>query len=119
MVKESEACVTAAVAAASALAAAALAAAASITAGAKAQMSTEEEDDITGEVPLKVMSITLRFAGLPQKQIVRIFPNKFKPINFYRLRYMFGLRFDALQDPNQIGIEDGMPRLQKNVRNLQ
>ena len=104
MVKESEAHVTAAVAAASALAA-------SITAGAKAWMSTAEEDNITGEVPPEVTSITLRFAGLLQEEIVRIFQNKFKPINFYHLRQMRGLRFDVLQDHDRIGIEDCIVRL--------
>lgn len=47
-----------------------------------------EEDDIIGEVPLEVKNITLRFAGLPQEEIVRIFQTKFKPINLYRFRHM-------------------------------
>ena len=106
MVKESEARIAVAVAAASA-------AAASTTAGAQAWMSTAEEDDITGEVPLEVTSITLRFAGLLQEEIVRILQNKFKPINLYRLRHMRGLRFDVQQDHDRIGIEDGMLRLRK------
>ena len=55
-----------------------------------------DKDDITGEVFLKVMSITFRFAGLFQEEIVRIFQNKFKPINLYWLHNMRGLRFDAL-----------------------
>lgn len=42
-----------------------------------------EEDDILGEVPPEVKNIILRFAGLPQEEIVRIFQNKFKPINLY------------------------------------
>lgn len=40
-----------------------------------------EEDDISGEVPSEVMNITFRFPGLPQEEIIRIFHNKFKPIN--------------------------------------
>ncbi len=76
-------------------------------------MSTAEEDHITGEVHPEVTSITLRFAGLPKEEIVRIFQNKFKLINFYHLRQMRKLRFDALQDHNWIGIEDGMLRLRK------
>ena len=59
------------------------------------------------------MSITLRFAGLPKEEIVRIFQNKFKPINLYRLRHMRGLRFDSLHDQDRIGIEDGMLKLRK------
>ncbi len=52
---------------------AAAVAAASTIAGAQAQMLTAEEDDITAEVPPEVMSITLRFAGLPKEKIVKIF----------------------------------------------
>lgn len=59
--------------------------------------SLAEEDNITGEVPPKVMSITLYFAGLPQEEIIRIFHmNKFKPINLYWLRQMRRLRFDSM-----------------------
>ncbi len=104
MVKESKARVAAAVAAAS------------TTAGAQVRMSTAEEDDITSEVPSEVTSITLRFAGLPQEEIIRIFLNKFKPINLYRLCQIRGLRFDALQDHDRIGIEDGLLRLRKTWR---
>lgn len=59
------------------------------------------------------MNITLRFAGLPQGEIIRIFHNKFKPIILYRLRHMRGLRFDAMQDHDRVGIEDGMLKLRK------
>lgn len=41
-----------------------------------------EEDNITDKVPLKVMSITLYFASLPQEEIIWIFYIKFKSINF-------------------------------------
>lgn len=44
---------------------------------------------------------------------MRIFQNKFKPINLYWLRHMRGLQFDAMQDHDWIGIEDGMLRLCK------
>lgn len=50
-----------------------------------------EEEDIIGEVPPEVTNISLSFAGLPQEEIVRIFHNKFKAINLYRLRHMRGL----------------------------
>lgn len=59
------------------------------------------------------MNITLRFVGLPQEKIIMIFHNKFKPINLYRLRYMRGLRFNAMQDHDRIGIKDGMFKLRK------
>ncbi len=72
---------------------------ASTTAAAPARRPmADEEDDITGEVQTEVMSITLRFAGLPKEEIVRIFQNKFKPINLYRLRHICRFRFDSLHD---------------------
>ncbi len=104
IVKKSEARVAASVAAASA----------ATTAAAPARRPmADEEDDITGEVPTEVMSITLRFAGLPKEEIVRIFKNKFKPINLYGLRHMRELRFDSLHDQDRISIEDGMLKLRK------
>ncbi len=73
----------------------------------------DEEDDITGEVPTEVISITLWFSGLSQEEIERIFENRFKLINLYRLRHIRGLRFDSLHDQDRIGIEDGMLKLRK------
>ena len=65
------------------------------------------DDDILGEIPEEVQNLTLRFAGLPQEEIVKIFHNCFKPINLYRLRHM---RDKSLHDQERIGIEDGMLR---------
>ena len=101
MLKETEARIAAAVAAAS------------TTSGAQARMSTAGEDHIISEAPPEVTSITLQFAGPSQEEIVRIFQNKFKPINLYHLRHIRGLRFDALQDHDRIGIEDGILSLRK------
>ncbi len=83
MVKESEASVTAAAAA---------------TIAPSPRKIVMEDDNIIGEVPQEVMNITLCFASLRQEEIVRIFHNNFKPINFYRLRHKRGLRFDTFQD---------------------
>lgn len=58
--------------------------------------SLVEENVITSEVPLEVMSITLRFAGLSKEEIIRIFHNKFKAINLYQLYYIKGLYFDII-----------------------
>ncbi len=104
MVKESEARVAASVPAASA----------ATTAAALARRPmADEKDNITSEVPTEVISITLRFAGLPKEEIVRIFQNKFKSINLYRLRHMRGFRFNSLHDQDRIGIGDGMLKLRK------
>ncbi len=86
---------------------------ASVAAGPARRPIAYEKDDITGDVPTEVMNIILRFAGLPQEEIVRIFQNQFKPINLYRLRHILGLRFDSLHDQVSIGIEDGMLKLRK------
>ncbi len=75
----------------------------------------DEEDDITGEVATEVISITFRFAGLLKEEIVRIFQNKFMPINLYRLRHMRGLQLDSLHDQDRIGIEDGIFKLRKTL----
>jgi hypothetical protein len=75
--------------------------------------SMNEEDDLIGEIPSEVQALNVRYAGLPQDEIVKIFVNKFKPINLYRLRHMRGLQYDKLNDMDRIGIEDGMLKLRK------
>ncbi len=87
--------------------------AASVAAASARRPMAGEEDDITSEVPTKVMSITLGFSGLPQEEILRIFQNKFKQINLYRLCHIRGLLLDSLHDQDRIGIEDGMLKLRK------
>ena len=77
------------------------------------RLLVDEEDKITGELPPKVLSIFLRFADLPQEEIVRIFQNIFKLINLYRLRHMRGLRFQVIHDKNCISVKDGMLKLRK------
>lgn len=71
------------------------------------------EDEIQGEIPPEVTDLSLQFVGLPQEEIVKIFHNKFKPINLYHLRHMRGLSFEVYQDEEKIGIEDGMLKLRK------
>lgn len=75
-------------------------------------------DAIKGEVPPEVTNICLSFAGLPQEEIVRIFHNRFKAINLYRLQHMRGLRYEAFQDQERIGIEDGMLNIQRIWKEL-
>ncbi len=78
----------------------------------RAQRSRDDED-LQGEVPPEVADLSPQFVGLPKEEIVKIFQNKFKPINLYRLRYMRGLTFEAYKDEEKIGIEDGMLKLRK------
>ena len=72
-----------------------------------------DDEDLQGEVPPEVADLSPQFVGPPQEEIVKIFQNKFKPINLYRLRHMRGLIFEAYKDEERIGIEDGMLKLRK------
>ncbi len=74
-----------------------------------------EDDEIQGEIPLEVSDISLQFVRLLQEEIVKIFHNKFKPINLYSLRHMRGLSFEAYKDKERIGIEDRMLKLRKTL----
>lgn len=75
--------------------------------------AARNDKDLQGEVPPKVADLSSQFVGLSQEEIVNIFENKFKPINFYRLRHMRGLTFEAYKDEEKIGIKDGMLKLSK------
>lgn len=57
----------------------------------------DEEDDELGEIPLEARSIIHRFPSLPKEDIIRIFRNRFRPVNLFRLHHMRGIRHDALQ----------------------
>lgn len=73
----------------------------------------DEEDDDTGEIPFEARSIVHRFPSLPKEDTIRIFRNKFRPINLFRLRHVGGIRHrhvggirhDALQDQDRIGLD--------------
>ena len=51
---------------------------------------SKEDSTDKGEIPEEVRTHSLRFTDLPQKEIVRIFNGKFKPVNLYKLRHMKG-----------------------------
>lgn len=74
-----------------------------------------EEDDITGEVLLLVMNMSLHFASLLYKEFVKIFCNKFKPINLCQLRHIGDLWFNVLYNYDQIGIKNRMLQLWKSL----
>ena len=44
---------------------------------------------------------------------MKIFQNKFKPTNFYRLWHIQGLTLEAYKDKERIGIENKMLKPQK------
>jgi hypothetical protein len=47
-----------------------------------------EKNDMINEIFSKVQALNVRYVELSQEEIVKIFLNKFKSINLYRLRYM-------------------------------
>lgn len=68
---------------------------------------TTEAGNIMSQVPPEIMNITLRFAGLPRGDIVRIIHNRSKPINLCWFRYIRGLWFETSHNQERIGSEHG------------
>lgn len=62
-----------------------------------------KKDDIIGEVPPQVIKSPLRFAGLSQEVIMKIFQNKFTAINLYCLRHMRSLHYETFHYRDRIG----------------
>lgn len=83
----------------------AIAAATTLTVVAQ-RSSFAKEDNITKDIPPKVMSITFRFGGLSHEEIIYIFYSKFKPINLHQPRHMRGFHFDVIQDHDWVDIQD-------------
>lgn len=48
---------------------------------------TAEDSDTVFEIPPEISRLLLRSGGLPQEDLVKIFHNRFNPINLYRLSY--------------------------------
>ncbi len=67
-----------------------------------------------GEIPPEVQTLTICFPDLFQEEIIKIFYNKFKPINLYRLWHMQRHRYKSYYNHNQISIQCGMLKLKKN-----
>lgn len=63
-----------------------------------------EEDEYTGEIPNEDKALSSQSAGLPQGEIAKVFANRFRLMNLYKLRHMRG-REDIYRD--QIQVEDG------------
>jgi hypothetical protein len=71
------------------------------------------DDDETNEISLEIKFLDIRFARLSQNEIVKIFLNKFKLINLYRLCHMKKLQFESYQDLNRVRIESEVLKLKK------
>lgn len=74
---------------------------------------SKEDSTDKGEIPEEICTHSLRFANLPQEEIVRIFNGKFKPVNLYKLRHMKGQSYEVYYDQEKLGIKNGQIRVCK------
>lgn len=74
--------------------------------------TTIEEDKFAGEIPIRVKALATQCARLPQGEIAKIFSNRFRPMNLYKLRLMSG-RDDLYRD--QIYVDKGTLEM-RNVK---
>lgn len=82
---------------------------AAVTAAAPRNRVDEEEP--VGEISPAALLVASRYPGLPKAEIARIFANKFRPENLYKLRHLKG-REDKDRDEN-ITIENGLMKLKR------
>jgi cupin superfamily acireductone dioxygenase involved in methionine salvage len=75
--------------------------------------ATTIDDDESDEILSKMKSLEIRFAELSQNEIVKIFLNKFRLINLYRLQHMRRLQFESYQNLDRIEIESEILKLKK------
>lgn len=72
---------------------------------------TQVDDEPIGEISQATLLVASRYRGLPKAQIARIFANKLRPENLYRLRHLKG-REDKDRDEN-VTIENGQMKLKR------
>lgn len=77
---------------------------------------TDEVEEPIGEIPPAALLVASRYPGLPKAEIARIFTNKFRPENLYKLRHLKG-REDKDRDEN-ITIENGQMKLKRVTGSL-
>lgn len=75
-------------------------------------LASMDYDDFSNEIPFEVQALATQFAGLPMGEIVKIFANKFHPMNLYKLRYFRGSEEDMYRVQIRI-YEDGALKLLK------
>jgi hypothetical protein len=76
-----------------------------------------DNDDDEDEISSEIKAHRIRFAELLENEIVKIFIDKFKSINIYKLRHMRDLTHDFYYDQNRIEIEnDQLKSLKKTIR---
>lgn len=76
----------------------------------------EEVEESIGEISPTTLLVASKYPGLPKVKIARIFTNKFRPENLYKLRHLKG-REDKDRDEN-ITIENGQMKLKRVTGSL-
>ena len=76
----------------------------------------DEGEESIGEIPPAALLVASHFPGLPRAEISRIFSNKFRPENLYKLRHLKG-REDKDQEEN-VTIEQGVMKIKRATGTL-
>lgn len=82
--------------------------------GAQQHGKGDKDDPNSVEIPAEVKTLSVRFAGLPQEEVVQIFNGKFKPVNLFKLRYMKGQSYEAYYGQDHIQIDNSKLRIKKS-----
>lgn len=79
----------------------------------KKAVNNNDEDSISETTLLKISARQNIFSDLPEEEIVKIFKNKFKPINLYKLWHFHD--FENTQEKDSIVIENNLLRPWKTM----
>ena len=83
----------------------------------KQDRTRNDDDDGLGETtPSEVSARRDMFSGLPEEEVVKIFKNKFKPMNLYKMRHLHG--FENTQEEDGIVVENGTLKPRKTTGTL-
>lgn len=75
----------------------------------------KDEKNESDEILSKMKTLFLRFARLSQDEIIKIFINKFKSINLYRLRHMRDRQYEKYLNDERIDFEEDILRVKKTI----
>jgi hypothetical protein len=83
----------------------------------KTILDITSDDDDADEISLEVKSHHVRFVSLLSNEIVKIFNEKFKSINLYKLRHMRDFNHEFFKNQNRIDFEknDQLKNLKKTI----
>jgi hypothetical protein len=86
----------------------------------KTILNITSDDDDADEILLEIKSHHVRFVSLSSNEIVKIFNEKFKLINLYKLRHMRDFNHEFFENQNRIDFEnnDQLKNLKKTIEIL-